>query len=180
MLLGPLEEKPKSGFSLPIYNREEKLKLFATIGVVLSLKKKIPNNSWKLYLSKKMAFLWIEGKGMSNIWSTFPLITLICLKLREKPFGKPMVKVISVYPDPFPWSTSQPAGHPGPWFIRPELKNKPLKMPREPRFSLGLWNTALPFTPCLQGWCKGKDLKIFQKQGEFQRASEVTVFWNIA
>lgn len=28
--------------------------------------------------------------------------------------AKPMAKVISVYPDPFPWSTSQPAGHPGP------------------------------------------------------------------
>ena len=25
---------------------------------------------------------------MSNIWSTFPLITLICLKLRGKPLGK--------------------------------------------------------------------------------------------
>lgn len=27
--------------------------------------------------------------------------------------AKPMAKVISAYPDFFPWSTSQPAGHPG-------------------------------------------------------------------
>lgn len=28
--------------------------------------------------------------------------------------AKPMAKVISVYPDSFPWSTSQSAGYPGP------------------------------------------------------------------
>lgn len=28
--------------------------------------------------------------------------------------AKPMAKVISVYPHFFPWSASQPAGHPGP------------------------------------------------------------------
>jgi hypothetical protein len=28
--------------------------------------------------------------------------------------AKPMAKDTSVYPDSFPWSTSQPAGHPDP------------------------------------------------------------------
>lgn len=72
----------------PHHEPWRKTELFVTIQLVLSWREKIPNNSWKLYFSEKMAFLQTEGKGMSNICSTLPLITLICLKLREKPLGK--------------------------------------------------------------------------------------------
>lgn len=62
--------------------------------------------------------------------------------------AKPMAKVISVYPDSFPWSTSQPAGHPSPRFISPELKIKQLKIGRELCFLLACetQNCLLPMS----------------------------------
>ena len=165
--------KPKSDLIIPTSNSEEK-QLFVIMQVVLSWRKKIPNNSWKLYFSEKMAFLWIEGKGVSNIWSTFPLITLICLKLRRKPLGK--VYWPSQWQKSFQFILNLLHGPPpslpdiGPMISKPWIE-KQLKMREEPRSP---WHSF--FAPCLQRWCKGKDLKIFQKQGGFQRASEWVFF----
>ena len=146
------------------------------IQVVLSWRKKIPNNSWKHYFSEKMAFLWIEGKGMSNIWSTFPLITLICLKSRGKPLGK--VYWPSQWQKSFQFILNPLHGPPpslpdiGPMISRPWIENQAAEDAWRTPLSLALFF----FAPCLQRWCKGKDLKIFQKQGEFQRASEWLFF----
>lgn len=88
MLLGHFGAETKIRSYYPHHKPWRKTQLFVTIQAVLSWRKKFSNNSWKFDLSEKMAFLWIEGKGISNIWSTFPLKALICLKLRGKLLGK--------------------------------------------------------------------------------------------
>lgn len=101
-------------------------------------------------------------------------LTLICLKLRGKPLGNmywptQWQKSFQFILNPL---HSPPSSLPdiGPMISKPWIE-KQLKMCGEPRSP---WHSF--FAPCLQRWCKGKDLKLFQKQGGFQRASEWLFF----
>lgn len=94
--------------------------------------------------TSKMAFLWTEDKGISYIWSRFPCLTLICLKLRGKPLGKThwprqwqkSFQFILIPPHGSALSWLDRTSGPRLWVLSPELKTNQSGVPKECHFLL--------------------------------------------